>query len=131
MLKDIDAIVVPTAPLNPKIEEVLTEPIKVNSCQGTYTNFVNLADMSALAIPAGFRKDGQPFGITLLSHKFNDYALLDLASRYMESYTKTVPFFYGALKEKLIESSISEELLPNVPRSSPQSKSSWPLLVHI
>ena len=84
MLEGIDAIIVPTAPLNPTIEEVTNEPIKVNSCQGTYTNFVNLADMSALAIPAGFRNDGLPFGVTLLSHKFNDYALLDLASRYLK-----------------------------------------------
>ena len=38
----------------------------------------------ALAIPAGFRNDGLPFGVTLLSHKFNDYALLDLASRYLK-----------------------------------------------
>lgn len=122
LLKGVDAIIVPTAPLTPKIEDVLAEPIKVNSCQGTYTNFVNLADMSALAIPAGFRKDGQPFGITLLSHKFNDYALLDLASRYMESYTKTVPFFYGALKDKLIESTITEELLPNIPKTVPSEQ---------
>ena len=84
LLEGIDAIIVPTAPLNPTIEEVTNEPIKVNSCQGTYTNFVNLADMSALAIPAGFRNDGLPFGVTLLSHKFNDYALLDLASRYLK-----------------------------------------------
>ena len=115
LLKDIDAIIVPTAPLNPTIKEVLAEPIKVNSCQGTYTNFVNLADLSALAIPAGFRKDGQPFGITLLSHKFNDYALLDLASRYLKPYAETVPHFYGALKEKLIESTIHNELHQQVP----------------
>ena len=84
-MKGTDAIIVPTAPLNPTIEQVTKEPIKVNSYQGTYTNFVNLADMSALAIPAGFRSDGLPFGITLLSDKFNDYALLELASRYLKT----------------------------------------------
>ncbi|KAI3406369.1 hypothetical protein KGF56_000850 [Candida oxycetoniae] len=115
MLKDIDAIIVPTAPLNPTIDQVVKEPIKINSFQGTYTNFVNLADLSALSIPAGFRKDGQPFGITLLSNKFNDYALLDLASRYMRPYAKTVPHFYGALKDKLINSTIHDELYDSIP----------------
>ncbi|CAK9438396.1 uncharacterized protein LODBEIA_P26200 [Lodderomyces beijingensis] len=115
LLKGIDAIIVPTAPLNPTIKSVQEEPIKINSCQGTYTNFVNLADLSALAIPAGFRKDGQPFGITLLSHKFNDYALLDLASRYLKHYAKTVPHFYGCLKDKPVASTIHDELHDNVP----------------
>ncbi|CAI5757946.1 unnamed protein product [Candida verbasci] len=100
LLKDIDVIIVPTAPLTPTIEQVENEPIKVNSCQGTYTNFVNLADMSALAIPAGFRKDGLPFGITLLSHKFNDYALLELADRYLKNYFEKIPNFYGCLKNE-------------------------------
>ncbi|KAI5953557.1 hypothetical protein KGF54_002929 [Candida jiufengensis] len=122
LLKDIDVIVVPTAPLNPTIEQVQNEPIKVNSCQGTYTNFVNLADMSALAIPAGFRKDGQPFGITLLSHKFNDYALLELASRYLKPYAETVPHFYGSIKDKLIDSTIHDELNSNVPSLKPQEQ---------
>lgn len=99
LLENIDVIVVPTAPLTPTIEQIQNDPIGVNSKQGTYTNFVNLADMSALAIPAGFRdSDGLPFGITLLSHKFNDYALLELANRYLKIYTQDTPRFYGSLK---------------------------------
>ncbi|CUM65828.1 uncharacterized protein PRCAT00003477001 [Priceomyces carsonii] len=86
-LENIDAIVVPTCPLNPTMAQVAEEPIKVNSYQGTYTNFVNLADLAGLAIPAGFRPDGLPFGITLLGKKFTDYALLDLAGRYMKIYS--------------------------------------------
>lgn len=113
-IENIDAIVVPTAPLTPTIKLVQDEPIKVNSCQGTYTNFVNLADMSALAIPAQFRSDGLPFGITLLSRKFNDYALLDLASRYMDVYQKTVPKFYGCLTSKPVTTSTS--LLLDLPK---------------
>ncbi|CAN6632044.1 urea amidolyase [Trichomonascus vanleenenianus] len=78
-----DGLVVPTCPLNPTFKDIEEEPILVNSRQGTYTNFVNLGDMSALAIPAGFRADGLPQGITLLSKKFNDYALLDVAQRFL------------------------------------------------
>lgn len=99
VMKEVDIIVVPTAPLNPSIEQVQNEPIKVNSCQGTYTNFVNLADLSALSVPAGFREDGLPFGITFLSHKFNDYALLEFASRYMKVYAQEKPRFHGCLKD--------------------------------
>lgn len=110
LLRGIDAIAVPTCPLNPTIEQIEKEPIKVNSYQGTYTNFVNLADMSGLAIPAGFRTDGLPFGITLLSHKFNDYALLDLASRYMKVYEMVEPRFYGCLKQRTV-TGIFDQLL--------------------
>lgn len=84
MLKDIDVLCVPTCPLNPTFEEVAQEPVLVNSRQGTWTNFVNLADMAALAIPSGFRPDGLPNGITLIGKSFTDYALLDLAKRFFQ-----------------------------------------------
>lgn len=109
LLDDIDVIVVPTAPLTPTIAEIEAEPIAVNSKQGTYTNFVNLADLSALAVPAGFRADGLPFGITFLSHKFNDYALLEFASRYMNQYSQVQRRFAGCLKDHT--STINDALL--------------------
>ncbi|EER31909.1 multifunctional urea amidolyase [Candida tropicalis MYA-3404] len=114
LLKGTDAIIVPTAPLNPTIEQVTKEPIKVNSYQGTYTNFVNLADMSALAIPAGFRSDGLPFGITLLSDKFNDYALLELASRYL----KTNSLRTCGVSEKKV--STIHDVLYQLPKPAPE-----------
>lgn len=83
-LEGVDVLCVPTCPLNPTFEQVAEEPILVNSRQGTWTNFVNLADMAALAIPAGFRPDGLPNGITLIGRKFTDYALLDLAKRFFQ-----------------------------------------------
>lgn len=98
ILDSVDVIVVPTAPLTPTMAQVAENPIKVNLCQGTYTNFVNLADLSALSVPAGFRADGLPFGITFLSAKFNDYALLEFASRYMKLYSQQTLRFYGCLK---------------------------------
>jgi Acetyl/propionyl-CoA carboxylase, alpha subunit len=77
--------------------------------------------MSALAIPGGFRSDGLPFGITLLSHKFNDYALLELASRYIKVYSETTPRFYGCLKDKSV-STLGDELLQNVPLPNPSTQ---------
>lgn len=83
-LSSIDVLCVLTCPLNPTFDEVEAKPILVNSKQGTWTNFVNLADMAALAILCGFRSDGLPDGIILISKKFTDYALLTLAHRHFE-----------------------------------------------
>lgn len=66
LLESVDVLCVPTCPLNPTMQQVADEPVLVNSRQGTWTNFVNLADLAALAVPAGFRDDGLPNGITLI-----------------------------------------------------------------
>ncbi|CAN3375771.1 hypothetical protein DIURU_003799 [Diutina rugosa] len=87
VMKGIDCVVVPTAPLQPKIAEVASDPIGVNSIQGTYTNFVNLADMAGLAIPTGFINE-VPFGVTLLGRAFTDYALLELASKVLPAVAR-------------------------------------------
>lgn len=128
MLENVDVLVLPTAPLTPTIEQVQNDPIGVNSCQGTYTNFVNLADMSALAVPAGFRSDGLPFGITFLSLKFNDYALLEFASRYMKVYSEQTPRFYGSVKDKEV-ASLGDELLPHTELPNPVLKNTVKLAV--
>lgn len=74
-----DALIVPTAPTFPTIEAMLAEPIKRNSELGTYTNFVNLADLSALAVPAGWRSDALPFGITLIGEAWAEARLASIA----------------------------------------------------
>jgi allophanate hydrolase len=77
----IDALLVPTAPLHPRIAEVQAEPIQLNARLGTYTNFVNLLDLAGLAIPATQRQDGLPFGITLLAPAGADHRLAVLGAR--------------------------------------------------
>ncbi len=63
----IDALALPTVPTIYTVEQVLAEPIELNSRLGTYTNFVNLLDLCGLAVPASMQGDGTPFGITLLA----------------------------------------------------------------
>jgi allophanate hydrolase len=75
----MDAILLPTAPTTYTIAEVLADPILLNSNLGLYTNFVNLMDLSAVAIPAGFRTDGLPAGVTLMGPSFGEGRLLVLA----------------------------------------------------
>ncbi|WP_312836969.1 allophanate hydrolase, partial [Pantoea sp.] len=76
-LAQLDALVVPTSPTIHTLEEMKQEPVRYNSQFGTYTNFTNLADLSALALPAPFRADGLPAGITLIAPAWHDRALAD------------------------------------------------------
>jgi len=81
-LAEVDALVVPTSPTIRTKEEMQQEPIRYNSEFGTYTNFTNLADLSALALPAPFRADGLPAGITLLAPAWHDRALASFGIRW-------------------------------------------------
>jgi len=78
----LDALVVPTAPTFPTHAEVAAEPVAANARLGTYTNFVNLLDLAAIAVPAARRDDGLPFGITFVAPAFADGALLELAAAW-------------------------------------------------
>lgn len=82
--KTIDVMLLPTTGTIYKIAEVEAEPVKLNTNLGYYTNFVNLLDLAALAIPAGFRPNGLPFGVSLIGPAHSDWALLDLAGRLEE-----------------------------------------------
>ncbi|RDW81168.1 putative Allophanate hydrolase [Aspergillus mulundensis] len=78
-----DALLVPTSPTFPTIADLAEEPIKENSRLGTYTNFVNFMDWSAIAIPAGWRTDNLPFGITLIAGTWEEPRLLELSRRWL------------------------------------------------
>jgi allophanate hydrolase len=77
----MDVMLLPTSPTIFRVAEVQAEPIRLNALLGTYTNFVNLLDYAAIAIPAGFRSNGLPAGVTLVGPAFSDHALARLASR--------------------------------------------------
>jgi allophanate hydrolase len=77
---DVDALVLPTAGWIYKIAEVEANPIELNTNLGYYTNFVNLLNLSALAIPAGMRADGLPFGVTLVGDYSEEESLLEIAA---------------------------------------------------
>lgn len=62
--------------------EVEADPIALNTNLGYYTNFVNLMDLCAIALPSGFRANGLPTGITLIGQAFQDVALCKLGDHY-------------------------------------------------
>jgi allophanate hydrolase len=78
-LDGVDALMVPTAPMHPRLDEVAADPVGVNSRMGTYTNFCNLFDLCAVAVPAGTAGLAQ-FGVTVLARAFEDAVALDIAA---------------------------------------------------
>jgi allophanate hydrolase len=78
----IDVLLLPTAGTIYEISAVAAAPLRLNSNLGLYTSFVNLLDLTAIAVPAGFRKNGLPFGVSFVAPALCDRALLDLAERF-------------------------------------------------
>ena len=78
----MDALLLPTAPYLPQVADVLAEPLRINSQLGTYTNFVNLLDCAALAVPAGFDGNGLPFGVTFIGRAETEDALARIAAEF-------------------------------------------------
>jgi allophanate hydrolase len=104
----MDMMLLPTSGTTYRIDAVLADPVRLNSNLGLYTNFVNLMDLSAIAIPAGFRhlsagsaatdasdaspfegeehENGKlPFGVTLIGRAFEDGKIAVVADRLHRS----------------------------------------------
>ena len=81
LFDSIDVLIVPTTPTHPLIADVQANPVELNSQLGTYTNFVNLLDLCALAVPCQRRRDGLPAGVTLIAPSGADRLLADLGAR--------------------------------------------------
>lgn len=82
--QQVDVLITPTVPTHPSIDEMLAEPIARNTELGEYTNYMNLLDCAAVAVPSGFVRD-LPFGITLVAPAHQDVPLLHLADRWQQA----------------------------------------------
>lgn len=87
VLSTVDLIMTPTAGRIFTVEEMLVDPIALNNQLGYYTNFMNLLDYAALAVPSGTRADGLPFGVTFFAGAGHDQGLLAFAQT-LEKNTK-------------------------------------------
>jgi allophanate hydrolase len=76
-----DLILTPTCGAIYTIAEVEADPVRLNSNLGYYTNFVNLLNMSAIAVPCGMQANGLPFGVTLSAPAFAERRLLEMGAR--------------------------------------------------
>jgi allophanate hydrolase len=75
----IDALVLPTAPFCPTLAELEADPIGPNSRLGAFTNFVNLCDLAAFAVPAGFGPEGRPVGVMVIGPAWSEGRIAAIA----------------------------------------------------
>jgi allophanate hydrolase len=80
--RNIDVLVVPTAPQTYTVAQLHADPIQLNSRLGTYTNFTNLLNLCGLAVPASLATDKTPFGITLLAPAGQDAMLASIGRKF-------------------------------------------------
>jgi allophanate hydrolase len=95
--RDVDVMLTPTTGTIYRIAQIETDPIRLNAHLGFYTNFVNFLGLAAVAVPAGFRRDGLPFGAMLVGRPWTDIDLLALAARLQRAGLDSA----GALKTAL------------------------------
>jgi len=88
LLEGTDFALTPTTGTIYTIDAVNADPVTLNTNLGYYTNFMNLLDFSAYAVPAGFRTNGLPFGVTLFSDAFKDRELLAVGAAYVEAVSR-------------------------------------------
>jgi len=96
----MDALLLPTAPTQYRVADVEADPVRLNATLGLYTNFVNLFDLAAVAVPGGVRppggeKGGLPFGVTLIGPAFSDGALANLGDTLHRSRDDAAPLVRG------------------------------------
>jgi len=85
------ALVLPTVPFCPTLAELEADPFGPNARLGTFTNFVNLCDLAAIAVPAGFGDDGLPVGVTVMGPAWSEGRLAAIADFIHRSFTSGLP----------------------------------------
>jgi allophanate hydrolase len=90
-LENLDCVVTPTIGRPVTLAELEAEPVLRNSELGYYTNFMNLLDYAAIAVPSGFMGNGLPWGVTLFGRAFTDQYLLSVADGLQRQQGSATP----------------------------------------
>jgi allophanate hydrolase len=98
----LDFVATPTAGTIYRLAELEADPLRLNANLGYYTNFMNLFDLSGVAVPAGFRADGLPFGITLVGPRGADRDLLHIAGQVQRASVATLGALQAPLPERRV-----------------------------
>ncbi|OLF55598.1 allophanate hydrolase [Pseudomonas chlororaphis] len=91
LLEDLDCVLTPTIGRPVTLAELAAEPVLRNSQLGYYTNFMNLLDYAAVAVPSAFMNNGLPWGVTLFGRAFTDQYLLSLADAWQRQQGLAAP----------------------------------------
>ena len=95
----VDAVMLPVTPTHPTLAEVAAQPVTVNSRLGRFTNMTNLLDMAAIAVSAGRRRDGLPFGVQFLGPAFSDDALFGIGALWTGEQGSAEPRDWDAITD--------------------------------
>jgi len=109
LFERVDALLLPTTMPCPTLAEVAADPVGVNSRLGTWTNFVNLCDLAAIAVPAGIGTDGLPFGVTVVGPAWSEGRLIAIADAIHRASAAHV----GATAAKLPPPAPEDQLGPD------------------
>jgi allophanate hydrolase len=90
LFERVDALLLPTAPFCPTLAALAADPIGPNARLGTFTNFVNLCDLAAIAVPAGFSAAGLPLGVTVLGPAWSEGRLAAIADTIHRAAAHTI-----------------------------------------
>ncbi|QIA02072.1 MULTISPECIES: allophanate hydrolase [Pseudomonas] len=90
-LEGLDCVLTPTIGRPVTLAELDAEPVLRNSELGYYTNFMNLLDYAAVAVPSGFMANGLPWGVTLFGRAFTDQYLLGVADALQRQQDRALP----------------------------------------
>ncbi|MDB5357932.1 MAG: allophanate hydrolase [Phycisphaerales bacterium] len=78
----MDLLLLPTTGSIYTLAEIEADPVRLNATLGYYTNFVNLLDLCAVAVPGGMQPNGLPAGVSMIAPPGHETALLSLADRF-------------------------------------------------
>lgn len=109
LFKQYDFLLLPTSPCSPTLADIEADPFGPNRRLGTFTNFANLCDLAAFAVPIGFAPDGTPVGGVLLGPAWSEGRLAPLADRLHRHFAATV----GATGQKLPSPAEPDALAPD------------------
>jgi allophanate hydrolase len=90
-LEHLECVLTPTIGRPVTLAQLAAEPVQANSQLGYYTNFMNLLDYAAVAVPTGFMDNGLPWGVTLFGRAFTDQYLLSVADALQRQQGSTTP----------------------------------------
>lgn len=96
LLEGLDCVLTPTIGRPVTLEELRAEPVLRNAELGYYTNFMNLLDYAAVAVPSGFMRNGLPWGVTLFGRAFTDQYLLGVADALQRQHDTSLPVPVGS-----------------------------------
>jgi aspartyl-tRNA(Asn)/glutamyl-tRNA(Gln) amidotransferase subunit A len=86
IFKNFDAIIIPTVPVKAfNIGALKDDPI-AGYLADIYTVYANLAGIPGISVPLFKHNDGMPFGLQIMSNKYNELTLLQFADVLLKNY---------------------------------------------